>query len=250
MKLSIITVSYNAVETIEDTIKSVIGQDHQDVEYIIIDGASKDGTCEIIEKYEDKISVFISEKDNGIYDAMNKGISHCTGEVIGILNADDVYTDDQTLSKIMDTFRLYETDAVYGDLEYVAKTDLSKVIRYWGSRDHKRGDFKKGWMPPHPTFFRKKKIYDQFGVYHTELRISADYELMLRMFVKHQIRTKYIPQVITKMRVGGESNVSFRNRIKANKEDRTAWKINGLKPGGLTLIKKPLRKIDQLWKRS
>ena len=250
MKLSIITVSYNAVETIEDTINSVLSQDHKDVEYIIIDGASTDGTCDIINKYQDQLSVIVSEKDDGIYDAMNKGIALCRGEVIGILNADDVYAEDQTLSNVMDAFRTHNSDAVYGDLEYVSKADLSKVIRYWRSRDHNNGDFKKGWMPPHPTFFLKRKIYSQHGVYRTEFRISADYELMLRMFVKHQISTKHIPKVITKMRVGGESNVSFRNRIRANKEDRKAWEMNDLKPGNLTLLKKPLRKLDQFWKRS
>ncbi|NND77604.1 MAG: glycosyltransferase [Flavobacteriales bacterium] len=250
MKVSIITVSYNAVDTIEQTIKSVLEQDHDDLEYVVIDGDSKDGTTDIIKVYAKQISNFVSEPDNGIYDAMNKGIANCQGDVIGILNADDVYTHRSVISKIVHTFNEHNTDAVYGDLQYVAKNDLNKVIRYWRSRDHRDGDFKKGWMPPHPSFFLKKEIYDDHGTYRTDLHISADYELMLRMFVKHGISSKHIPEVITKMRVGGESNVSLKNRIKANKEDRLAWKLNDLDPGKLTLIKKPLRKIDQFWKKA
>lgn len=249
MKISIITVSFNASKTIEETILSVLSQNFSSIEYIIVDGASTDGTLDIIQRHRKKITSFVSEKDKGIYDAMNKGISMCTGDVIGILNADDVYANTDTVSRVAEEFLSSETDAVYGDLTYVAKDNLEKVIRYWRSNEYEEGDFKKGWMPPHPSFFLKRSCYDSFGKFNVTFRISADYELMLRMIYKHGISTKYIPKVITKMRMGGESNVSIKNRILANKEDRRAWKANGLKPGAYTFINKPLRKISQLWRR-
>ena len=249
MKISIITICYNSAETIEDTIKSVASQSHDDVEYIIVDGASKDNTLEIVNKYKEHISTIISEPDKGIYDAMNKGVQAASGEVIGILNSDDFYAHDDVLKDIDKLFRRTEAEAVYADLVYVNRDNTNEVIRYWKSGPYKVGHFEKGWMPPHPTFFLKKECYDEYGIYSTKLRSAADYELMLRMIRKEGVSVAYHPEVITKMRVGGQSNVTLKNRWKANREDREAWRMNGLQPRPLTLIRKPLSKISQYFKK-
>lgn len=247
MKISIITIAFNSEETIEETIQSVIAQDYSNIEYIVIDGGSTDGTMSIVEKYLDKLAVVVSEPDKGIYDAMNKGVSLATGELIGILNSDDIYANNSVVSSIVT--KVADNDSVYADLVYVDRNNTDKVTRYWKSGEYKLGLFRKGWMPPHPTFFLKKKCYDEFGTYNLSLKSAADYELMLRMLHKNKISVVYLPEVITKMRVGGQSNVTLKNRLKANKEDRLAWKINNLKPGLFTLSMKPLRKITQFIKK-
>ena len=247
MKISIITVSYNSEDTIEDTIKSVISQDYSDVEYIIVDGASTDGTLGVINRYKENIKAVVSESDKGMYDAMNKGIQMSSGDVIGILNSDDVYKDSNVLSLVINSFE-QNIDAVYGDIEYVDRIDLNKRLRYWPAGEYKLNSFKWGWMPPHPGFFIKKSKYVQFGLYLLGLGSSADYELMLRMVVKHQIKLNYIPKVITKMRMGGVSNQSFKNRLKANKNDSLAWKVNDLNPFWFTVWLKPIRKLGQFVK--
>jgi len=249
MKISIITVSYNSEETIEDTITSVLGQTHQNLEYIIIDGASKDGTMDIVNRYADKISTVLSEPDKGIYDAMNKGVQASTGDIIGILNSDDFYADEHVIADIANKIHNDNTEACYADLVYVDREEVEKVVRKWEAGAYELGAFRKGWMPPHPTFFLSKKAYSDHGTYNLELRSAADYELMLRMLHKHEMKVTYLPRIITKMRTGGQSNISLSNRIKANKEDRRAWKINGLKPGPLTLYRKPLSKISQYFKK-
>jgi glycosyltransferase involved in cell wall biosynthesis len=248
MKVSIITTCKNSAATIEDTIKSVLSQDYTNIEYILIDGQSTDGTLEIINKYRDKISKFISEPDAGFYHAINKGISLTTGGIVGNLNSDDFYPSSTIITQVVNTFKNNNADAVYGDLHYVDKNDTQKIIRNWQAGQYTEGSFLKGWMPPHPTFFVKKEIYNKYGVFNTDLKSAADYEIMLRFIHKHKIKIAYLPQVLVKMRVGGKSNVTLLNRIKANQEDRKAWKINGLKAGLLTLLLKPLRKLDQYWK--
>jgi len=245
MKVSIITITYNSAETIEDTIQSVLSQDYKDVEYIIVDGASKDSTLEIIDRYKYSISKFVSERDKGIYDAMNKGVAMATGDVIGILNSDDFYADTHVISDIVKTIQQSNSDGCYADLVYVDRIETNKVIRSWKSGEYRHGDFLRGWMPPHPTFFVKRSVYEAHGNYSLQLRSAADYELMLRFIHKHGIRLSYLPRVITKMRAGGQSNVTIKNRWKANKEDRLAWKMNGLQPGFLTLVRKPLSKLLQ-----
>jgi glycosyltransferase involved in cell wall biosynthesis len=247
MKVSIITISFNSADTIEDTIKSVISQDYHDLEYIIVDGGSTDNTLNIIEKYREKIHKFISEKDKGIYDAMNKGVEMASGALIGILNSDDIYADEHVISDVMST--LGQADAVYADLVYVKRDNVNEIVRYWKAGKLKPNSFHRGWMPPHPTFFLRKKCYNQFGNYNLSLRSAADYELMLRMIVKNGISVHYLPRIITKMRIGGQSNVTLKNRLKANKEDREAWKINGLTPNFFTLTIKPVRKITQFIKK-
>lgn len=245
MKVSIITITYNSAETIEDTIQSVLSQDYKDIEYIIVDGASKDGTLEIIDRYKSSVSKFVSERDKGIYDAMNKGVAMATGDVIGILNSDDFYADAHVISDIVKTIQQANSDGCYADLVYVDRIATNKVIRSWKSGEYRHGDFLRGWMPPHPTFFVKRSVYEAHGNYSLQLRSAADYELMLRFIHKNRIRLSYLPRIITKMRAGGQSNVTLKNRWRANKEDRLAWKMNGLQPGFLTLVRKPLSKLLQ-----
>ena len=245
MNVSIITVCLNCELTIEQTIMSVINQNYPTIEYIIIDGKSNDGTREIIKKYKDKISKIISEEDEGMYFAINKGIQLATGDIIGILNSDDFYVDNNVISKVINEFVSKDVDAVYADLVYVHRDDTSKIIRYWKADAYHHGLFKKGWMPPHPTFFVKKEIYDKYGLYNTDLSLAADYELMLRFIHKMKISLSYLPAVLIKMRVGGTGNKSLPQRLKDNREDRLAWKLNGLKPGTFTLFLKPLLKVKQ-----
>jgi len=245
LKVSIITICYNSEKTIADTIQSVLSQTYNDVEYIIVDGASTDSTLEIVKSFGKQITQLISEPDKGIYDAMNKGVSMASGELIGILNSDDFYTNSDVLEQVVKQLMKSNTDALYGNLLYVDQSNTNKVKRRWVSGRYKREKFKWGWMPPHPAFFVKKSVYDNYGNYTLELKSSADYEFMLRVLYKHRISCSYLPQIITKMRVGGQSNASLSNRLKANTEDRNAWRLNGLKPFFFTLHLKPIRKIFQ-----
>ena len=251
MKISVITVTYNSAKTIRDTIESVIKQNHPDVEFLIIDGASKDDTIKIAESYGDKITKIISEPDNGIFDAMNKGIRNATGDVIAILNSDDFYTDENVLSEVAKKFTQEpELGCVYGDLYYVDQDDTSKIKRVWKSKPYKKGLFKTGWMPAHPTFFVRKEIYEQHGAFYDDrtLWVAADYEIMLRFIVKHETPVGYIPKFLVKMRDGGNSNKSLKNIIAGNKEVLKAWKLNGLPVPYWIFITKPLSKIFQLLK--
>ena len=245
MKISIITVCFNAEDTISDTIQSVLSQDYEDVEYIIVDGKSTDRTLKIIQSKQKRIKL-ISEKDQGIYDAMNKGINIASGDVIGILNADDVYKNKQVLSEVMNAFK-NNVSIVYGDIEYV-NNDLSRVVRKWKAGIFRPGKFKWGWMPPHPGFFMKKSCYQRYGFFNLNLSTSADYELMLRMLEVHHLSCNYIPKTITSMRVGGASNSSLKNRLIANRNDKKAWTIHPINPFWFTFILKPLRKLPQFFK--
>jgi glycosyltransferase involved in cell wall biosynthesis len=247
LKISIITVSFNSAKTIEQTIQSVLSQRYSNVEYIIIDGASQDETLSIIDKYRNKIAVLLSEKDSGIYNAMNKGLKRVTGDIIGILNSDDFYADENVLGDIAQLFEQGKADAVYADLQYVDANDTRKIKRHWKSGKYKPGNFLFGWMPPHPTFFVRKEVYEKYGLFNENLRSAADYELMLRFIHKYQISLDYLPRIIVKMRSGGQSNVTAKNRIKANLEDRKAWELNGLKPYFFTLFFKPIRKLKQFF---
>lgn len=243
MKISLITATYNSEESIESCLNSIREQDYPEVEHIVIDGASTDHTLEILDRHRDRIDHLVSEKDDGIYSALNKGIEHATGEVIGFLHSDDLFAHPSVLSNYA---RAFETgvDAVYADLKYVS-TDLKKTIRNWKSGEYRVDSFKRGWMPPHPTFYALKELYDRLGAFRAELRISADYESMLRLIHVNQISLAYLPEVTILMRVGGASNKSIENRLQANREDVLAWEMNGLKRPPLTRFLKPLRKIGQ-----
>jgi len=250
MKISIITITYNSQQTVEKTIQSVLSQDYPGIEYIIIDGKSKDGTMRIIDQYKKSISKIISEKDAGLYDALNKGIKQATGDVVGLLHSDDLYTNEKVISKVAAKFEAdAELQGVYADLVFVNRNDPGKIMRTWKSGNYHEGAFLKGWMPPHPTFFVKRDCYEKFGNFNIKLKLSADYELMLRFIHKNQIKIAYLPETIVKMRMGGVSNVSFFVKLKANLEDKLAWRMNGIKPGAFTIFKKPLSKITQYLKQ-
>lgn len=248
MKISIITVTYNSAKTISDTLKSISSQDYTDIEHIIVDGNSQDETLQLVREFT-HVSKVISEKDDGIYHAMNKGIKMATGDVIGILNSDDVYARTDVLSKIANLFADKNIKASYGDLQYVKATDMTKVVRSWKSGKFKPSYFYFGWMPPHPTFFVRKEVYEKVGLFNTSLKSAADYELMLRILFKNQFQAAYLPEILVKMRTGGVSNSSLVQRVLANRQDRLAWKINELKPYFFTLYLKPLRKIFQFLKK-
>lgn len=246
MTISIITVVYNNRQFIEGCINSVISQDYQNVEYIVVDGGSTDGTVEIIKKYASAINCFVSEPDQGIYDAMNKGIGLATGDVVGILNADDFYVNHDVLSRVASAFMSDSgVDALYADVEYVKRDNPEKVVRKWRSGVYKRERFYYGWSPPHPTFFVKREVLRQHGLYNTDLKIAADYEMMLRLLFVKEVTCSYLPDVIIRMRDGGVSNRSIKNRIQANREDGIAWQMNSVNPKLYTLSLKPIRKLGQ-----
>ncbi len=246
MKISIISAVYNNVETIEQAIKSVLSQKYDEIEYIVVDGGSTDGTLEIIKKYSNKIDVIISEKDNGIYEALNKGIDLATGDIIGFLHSDDLYSSKNVLSQIAEVFKLNNCDGIYSDLNYVKKNNIDKVLRYWKSEKFSMSLLKKGWMPAHPTLFLKKEVYAQYGKFDTDFNIAADYDFMLRV-LSNGIKVNYIPKVLYLMRIGGVSNKSLKNIINKTKEDLKALKKNNI-GGLLTIIRKNISKIPQFFR--
>lgn len=244
MKISIITVVYNNEKTIKEAIESVLYQSYSNIEYIIIDGNSSDSTVYIIDEYKDRLGYFISEKDKGIYDAMNKGINAATGDVIGILNSDDLYQDTNVIETVMNQFNQNPSiDIVYGDLVYVKSDNVNKVVRNWKSNPYYNRFFENGNVPPHPSLFVKKRIYEEAGLFNLDFKLAADYEFMLRIFKKHNFKSKYINKVIVKMRLGGATNQSFSNIKQQNTEILKAWKHNHLK---LPFLLMPLRIIKRL----
>jgi glycosyltransferase involved in cell wall biosynthesis len=243
MKVSIITVVYNGKNTIEDCIKSVAGQTYPNIEHIIIDGGSTDGTVEVIKRYKDKFSYWVSEPDNGIYDAMNKGIKAATGDIIGILNSDDMYADNSVIESVVRTITENNVDSCYGDLVYVDRDDTAKIKRQWKAGKYKKERFKTGWMPPHPAFFVKKEMYKRYGYLNLNFPLAADYELMLRFLYKHEVSAAYIPKVLVKMRAGGTSKPGLYT-VRAIIENYRAWKVNGLHYP-ITVLLKPFAKIYQ-----
>ena len=218
MKVSIVTVCYNSADTILSTLNSVSRQDYPDIEHVVIDGASKDNTLDIINKHTFANKVVVSEPDNGIYDAMNKGLKLASGEVVGTLNADDFYIGNNVISEVSHVFKDTAIDACFADLVYVDQMDTDKVVRYWKSQSYTDGLFKKGWMPAHPTFFVRKSVYERLGYFSLNYKIAADFELLFRFIEKNKIKTVYIPKVMVKMRLGGTTNASFANVITQNKE--------------------------------
>lgn len=249
MKISIITDVLNARDTIEQAILSVISQTYPDIEYIVVDGASRDGTLEIINKYKHKISQLISEPDRGHFEAMNKGIKIASGDIIGFLHADDFFINDKVIENIANTFKKNNIDCLWSDLLYVNKNNTDKIIRYWKSSSYRKGLFKKGWMPPHPTFFVKKWVYEKYGYFNNDLGVAGDYELMLRFLHKHKINGYYIPQVLVKMRLGGLSNRSLKHIVKKTRQDLQAWKLNDLKGALAAVFLKNISKILQFFLR-
>ena len=243
LKISLITVVYNAHSSIKRCIESVIAQNYTNVEYIIIDGGSTDGTLQIIEQYKPYIDIFLSETDNGIYDAMNKGIQLATGDIVGTLNSDDFFADNDVLTYIAKGFEQNKTDIVYGNLDYI---DLKeKIIRKWKSGEYKEGLFNWGWMPPHPAFYCKRKLFEQLGAYNLQYGTAADYELMSRFIHLNKISTYYLNKTIVKMSLGGASNKAFVNRYKAWIFDYKAMRKNEVLFPLFAIVLKPLRKVVQ-----
>ncbi len=230
MKISIITVAYNSAATIRETIQSVLNQDYSNIEYVIVDGKSTDNTMRIVEEYKPSIQTIVSEPDYGIYDAMNKGISLCTGDVIGILNSDDLYEDSSVISTVMSAFIVDSgLQIVYGDIVYVKHNDLNKVIRKWVSKSYYTRFFEDGHVPPHPALFIRKEVYEKVGQFNLTMQLAADYEFMLRLFKRYQYKSRYINRLLVRMRLGGATNSSIKNIINGNKEILAAWKLNKLK---------------------
>lgn len=230
MKVSIITVCFNSEATIRDTFNSINNQTYKNIEHIIVDGASTDATVKIVNECAGTSNLkIISEKDNGIYDAMNKGIKMATGDIISILNSDDVFNNNNVLEDVVAAFKASEAAIIYGDLYYVSKNDINKIIRYWKSSAYKEHAFLKGWHPPHPTLFIKKEVYNKYGLFDKSLTISSDFELMLRFIEKLKVKTLYINKVLVRMRVGGISNKSLKNIFFGNINIKKAFVQNGLR---------------------
>lgn len=241
--VSIVTPVFNDIR-VGRALRSILDQEHDlNIELIVVDGGSTDGTLEVLESYRDRLSVLISEPDDGIYDAMNKGIARATGDVVGILNADDRYAGPGTLSRVLNVFGDPAVQVCYGNLVYF--DDQERFTRYWRSGSHKRFKWRLGWMPPHPTFFVRRQIYEQFGDYDTLLPIAADYELMLRLLMKHRIKVVYIDRVLTHMATGGKSSNYWRNFLDVNRELVQAWRQNQLPWWQLVPLLKQPRKALQ-----
>lgn len=250
MKISIITATCNSAVTLSSCMISILQQSYQNIEYLIIDGNSSDETLELVKQHQLQFSQIEfkiqSEPDGGIYDALNKGIQLATGDVIGFVHSDDILADNQVVSKLANQFDKENIDGLYGDLQYIDKKNLQKVIRNWKSLNYNKSLLKQGWMPPHPTLFLKKEVYKKHGLFDLSYKISADYDFMLRIFKDSELKFRYHPKVITKMRVGGASNRSLKNIIKKSREDYRAIRSHNI-GNFLTLIRKNSSKLKQFF---
>jgi glycosyltransferase len=249
MRVSIITVVFNRVSTIECALRSIRSQKNAEIELIVVDGMSNDGTAEVLDRNRSQIDTLIREPDDGIYDALNKGLEAASGDVVGFLHADDFFASDTVIENVVRHFEGTECDGLYGDLLYVAADDPSKVIRYWRAGQFSQSSLRWGWMPPHPTVYVRRNVYRDLGGFRTDLKIASDYEMMIRMLAKFRLRMHYLREIVVKMRVGGKSNASMGNRLLANREDKMAWELNGMNPPLGLRFTKPLRKLSQFWNR-
>ena len=243
MKVSIITVVFNSVETIEDSILSIANQSYKNIEHIIVDGASKDGTLDIINKFRKSVKKVISEPDLGIYDAMNKGLRIASGDVIGFLNSDDIYADDKVIEEVIHAMLLHQVDAVFGDLVFVASDNLEQVVRYYESKSFNAAMLARGCMPAHPTLFLRKSVFEKHGYFKTDYEIAADFEFIARVFAKGEIPYFYMPKVMVKMRRGGVSTKSLKSNWILNKETLRACRENGIKTNLFKIMSKYPRKL-------
>ena len=246
MTISIITATYNSAKTVADTFESVLGQTYKDIDYWVIDGGSTDGTLDIIRRYEPEFGGrmhYISEKDRGIYDAMNKGLSNCRGDVVGILNSDDYYTDNGVLEDVRNAFASADVDAVYGDIHLINEGNPDKIVRYYSSAMFRPFWLRFGFMPAHPSFYAKREVFDKYGKYSLDYKIASDYDMMVRLFHKHSISSKYIKRDFVTMRTGGVSTKSIRNRMLITKEDVRACRAYGLYTNRFMISLKYLYKI-------
>ncbi|UZE29969.1 glycosyltransferase family 2 protein [Pseudomonas asplenii] len=250
MKLSIITVCYNSAATIRDTIESVLAQDYGDIEYIVVDGGSTDGTQAIVESYGNRISTFVSERDKGIYDAMNKGVALASGEVVGILNSDDFYEGTEIISSVVEAFQLHPgSDVVFGDVVFVNSDNLQKITRFYRGNRFAPWKLRFGWMPPHPASFIRRAAYGKVGAYALKYRISADYEFFVRFFLIHRLGYSYLNKVLVRMRAGGASTAGLRSSLRLNREIVGACRSNGVYTNLFLLLFKLPFKLWELRKR-
>jgi glycosyltransferase involved in cell wall biosynthesis len=245
MRVSIITVAFNSAKTIAGTIRSVAAQTHGEIEHIIVDGQSSDETLDVVRNSGGRIDKLISEKDNGIYDAMNKGLRLATGDVVGFLNSDDSYASPDVIESVVRALEDSQADCLFADLVYVRPDDPEKVLRAWKSSSYSPGKFKTGWHPAHPTFFVRKKVLEALGGFDEAYRISADYELMLRLLERHRISSTYLPKILVRMSDGGESNRNLKNVLVANIECYRAFAKNGVRVSPFVMIRKPMSKVHQ-----
>lgn len=250
MKISIITVTINSEATIEDTILSVAGQTYPDAEHIIIDGASTDGTRDIIRKHQDKLARWVSEPDQGMYDAMNKGLKYAKGDILGFLHSDDVYADNDIITNVVNIFKSNKVDAVFGDLVYVAPDNLNGVVRYYDSSLFNPDMIARGYMPAHPTLFFREGVYKNYGYFKTNYRIAADFEYVARVFGKGRISYHYSPKVMVKMRTGGKSTNSLKSNWILNQEIFKACSENGIKTNYFKIYSKYPRKVIGLIRKN
>lgn len=249
MKISIVTASYNSAATIADTLKSVAAQTHRNIEHIVMDGGSNDDTLDIVQAHSGAELKWLSERDCGIYDAMNKGLAIATGEIVGFLNSDDMYADPQVLERIANAFRDPGVDVVYGDIVFVSQRDTTRVVRLWTSRPYKPGLCASGWMPPHPSLYVRRSIYEKHGGYDLAFPAAADFEMALRLLDKASLKSAYIPHVQVRMRMGGQSTRNIRNIISGSREVSRACRKHGL-PGGVRFaVKRLLAKVPQFLRR-
>jgi glycosyltransferase len=246
-EISIVTVTLNAAAVIGDCVRSVRAQG-VGIEHVLVDGYSTDQTRALAEALNPAVRAFPGPAQ-GIYAALNAGIAATRGEIVGILHADDFFPDDQVLEAVAAAFEDLDIGACYGDLCYVDRREPGRVVRYWRAGPYRLSRFRHGWMPPHPTFFLRRSLYERFGGYRTDLGTAADYELMLRMLLKHGVQPVYLSRVLVHMRVGGASNRNLAARLAANRMDRAAWRVNDLRPLPWTTLAKPLRKVGQWWQR-
>ncbi len=249
MKVSIITVTFNSEKYLEHTILSLLEQTYKNIEYIVIDGKSTDNTMSIIKKYENRIDKIISEKDNGMFDALNKGMAIATGDIIGVLHSDDIFNSPDVIESVVRAFEENKVDTLYGDLEYVYPEDINKLYRIWKSKTFKRSNFHWGWMPAHTTFYFKRSLLEKYGNYETHYFSSADYEFMSRYLYKFKLSSFYLPKLIVRMRRGGLSNNNIYKRLRANRRDYLAMKVNGVPFAFIVSILKPLSKLHQYYKK-
>lgn len=247
MKISIITATYNSLNSLPTALDSILSQTYDDIEWIVVDGQSTDGTIDYIKANEKLINQWASEPDQGIYDALNKGIAMATGDVIGLLHSDDLFNSEYTIAQIAELFKYSKADGVYGNLRYVSKTNTEKNIRFWRSNYFRPQLLKKGWMPAHPSLFLKKEVYQKHGKFDLKFKIAADYDFILRIFQDPELKFSYHNRVITKMRVGGASNRTLKNIIRKSKEDLLALKKNKFNYPYWVLIRKNLSKLSQFF---
>jgi len=250
MRISVITVVKDGADTIADNFESVLAQTHRDIEHIVIDGASTDDTMRVVERYADRLAVVVSEPDDGLYDAMNKGIALATGEIIATLNADDVYADPTVLETVAKEFEDPDVEATFGNLVYVDRNNIDRVVRYWESQPYKLGLFERGWIPAHPTFFVRANVYERFGAFNTDYKIQSDFDLCLRFLRVHRIRSRFIPMIMVRMRMGGVSNRSLGSILAGNLESFRSCRAHGLRVNPVTFFaKKWLSRLPQFFRR-